>query len=1464
MPDQLEEISDQGPRGPVDEDGPKLDQIMQARGYQMEMFEESMRQNIIVAMDTGSGKTHVYGSCSFCCRNLIECYAALNNLLSSSIRAVMRIEAELERLPLHKLVWFLAPTVALCEQQYRVLQLHLPVHQARFLSGDIVDRWSDQRQWDAILKNIRIVVSTHQVLSDALTHGFVKMEALGLMVFDEAHHCIKNHPANRIMRDFYRPLTFKGPGCDRPHILGLSASPIITNDKFGIQVIEGNLDAIARSPKRHREDLLKQVHHPALVNLFYPRPSMYANHGSFGTQTLRSLLSAFNELDIRDDPWVISLKSSTDPRDQAVLQEILVNHKTYTHQQIQLLVNRSINIYQELGGWAADIYISFCIRRFKAAVVANDDLQLSYTDEEKRYVYKILDKVYLISDDQALPEYLTEITDKVRCLLKFLVAEASPTFAGIVFAERRATVAVLSQIIALHPDTRDLFKCGAFVGLSGSSRRKRNIADLAEIKDQWSHLDEFRDRSRNLIVATSVLEEGIDVPGCKVVVCFDRIPNVKSFIQRRGRARQAKSKLALLLEENSLSSVDIFHELEREMKRIYEDDQREFEALQIQENELEQSNQKLQVNSTGALLTFDNAKSHLYHFCNTLSSDAYVDRGPRFSIEEDRCGNVRARVVLPLSVDPSVRTFIGKFWWRTEKAAKKDAAFEAYVGLYNAGLINDNLLPLRLPKSEFDRTAVGNEQLAVLSVDERLDPWAGIAQQITHSDNLIGSKLTVEKAGQQSLDMLMWLPHALPSNIQFQIQWDIATVFSIALEGQATRRSSTDNFTHLSEANYLLYNSVYRSRIEPGRLDFPALFTPNIALNVMQSWTKRSAGALPASDALVQNAGLAAVGLVRNRSRFGAPHVLQRTKPLDDCPDLESIREEEDLLADGPYLEVCRLSKRTDFLHALALPSSDPGDISRPPLRYLPISQCDVDILPFIYAQFALFIPSIMHQCGKWILAQRLCETTLSSVEFNDLDLVVTALCASSAREAVDYQRLEFLGDSILKFSVSLQLMDEHGNWHEGYLSAEKDRLVSNSRLSKASTHVGLDKYILTKAFTGSKWRPNYISNLLRLEGLEKREMSSKVLADVVEALIGAAFIDGGYEKAFKCLKVFLPEVNWLPLEQRKKSIYDQFPSDQKLPPVFTELEVLVGHNFGKKRLLLEAMTHASFSGDVSARSYQRLEFLGDAVLENLVVSYLFRHNPQLSVQEMHLMKTALVNANFLAFLCLEWLIEQDRIDVLVNPSSGEFEEVHAPVQHHFWKFMRHNSSAELVKAQRAVVRRHAELREQLKNALVHGNVYPWASLASLGAEKFFSDIVESLLGAVYLDASDASSACEKVAERIGILPYLRRLVSGQVHMLHPKEELGRLASNKRIRYTTGIEEVEGNNRYWCSVSMDEEKICRVSDGVSRVEVETRAADNALKVLFQERPQLEPSLEQPGEAAQLEDQIYSSKEGDRD
>ena len=84
-------------------------------------------------------------------------------------------------------------------------------------------------------------------------------------------------------------------------------------------------------------------------------------------------------------------------------------------------------------------------------------------------------------------------------------------------------------------------------------------------------------------------------------------------------------------------------------------------------------------------------------------------------------------------------------------------------------------------------------------------------------------------------------------------------------------------------------------------------------------------------------------------------------------------------------------------------------------------------------------------------------------------------------------------------------------------------------------------------------------------------------------------------------------------------------------------------------------------------------------------------------------------------------------------------------------------------------------------------------------------------------------------------MPYLRRVLENEIAVLHPKEELGQLADHDKVRYVLGKEGEEGEERLSCTVIVGETPVVKVGDGLSTMEVQTRAADEACKILRRER-----------------------------
>ncbi|CAD6442536.1 bfe48028-85c3-4dec-9829-fa7c77296083 [Sclerotinia trifoliorum] len=1376
------------------------DVIVTPRTYQLEMLEESLKRNIIVAMDTGSGKTHV---------------------------AVLRILAELERMEPDKLIWFLAPTVALCTQHNEYLQLNISSVLVKLLVGsDGVDRWTEQRQWDAILKDVKIAVSPYQVLLDALTHGFVRMERLSLIIFDEAHNCLNKAPGAKIMTSFYHPYKSISP---LPHILGLSASPVMRSDPQSLSLVEETLDAVCRTPKIHQADLRLRVKLPVLSIIEYsPEPEYLI------TKTVASLGKVITDLNISEDPYVLALKSSGSEKSQRELAKLLSNYKTNSQKELRLIYNTSKTILVELGSWAADYYVSAVVTKYLKAMKARDVFAvMDLAATERVYIAKALKQVEISPSVFSVTD---KTSNKVAKLLKTILQQ-EPPFSAIIFVEERATVFVLAHLLSHHPLTKERFKIGTMVGSSSNSKRTQIVGELVDLDEQKDTLSRFKLGKIDILIATNVLEEGIDVRACNLVICFSKPSNLKSFIQRRGRARQQDSKLILL--DSPGGKVIDWHELERNMRKMYEDEMRELQHIFEIENVDEQSEDGrfLRIESTGARLDLDNAVAHLYHFCSVLTAKDFVDLRPDFVYSFDLGTDfVRAKVILPLSVPETFRVHESRGVWLSEKGAAKDAAFEAYVALHKGGLVNDNLLPLMVHDKVIDELTSKpvDTRASLLEVKERLDPWLDVARAWQEAKNNPG----IVRTSVMSLDdlkMELCLPIEPPPIPPLTLHWDSSTKFSVEFTNDTEIGTTEDMISRALKDTHLLLSGAFSRRFD--------IFSRR---TVVQFITNRAPASLSLDCMTVPPDEPSQItGFIREFGKLAQPYIFKKwlpsKPPVNEVqhPYLDYPNAPENV----PYLALIPVMRRTDFLHKVETQSSSS---SKQFSCVLPASVCVQDAMPFQLVQFGMMIPSITHHIEVQLIVDRLRKTILKDLEISDRSLVQTAITHASYSLTSNYQRLEFLGDSILKLCTSVQLVSEYPLWPEGYLSAMKDRIVSNSRSSRAAVELGLDEYIITKKFTGSKWRPMYVEDYLKITEQKRREMSSKVLSDVVEALIGACMVDGGIPKALKSLQLFFPELNWLALETRQMSLYQRAPDDLHLPIALRPIEQILAYTFTKKSLLVEAMTHPSYIS--GTQSLERLEFLGDAILDNIIVTAMWSHETELSHFQMHLLRSALVNADFLAFLCMEMSIEQDVID-LTEGKDHKIHETHTGRRFSLVNFLRHSSTTFSIYQKQALAR-HQELREEILAVIKTGDKFPWTLLSRLDARKFFSDMIESLLGAIWID-SGSLDACTKLVERMGILRYMRRILREGVRIMHPKEELGILADSEDVKYVLwnrrmGCEDekdekdekdnrTEGEEKsgteYLCKVFIGGREIVEVGGGVRKEEIQARAAEAAMEIL---------------------------------
>lgn len=323
------------------------------------------------------------------------------------------------------------------------------------------------------------------------------------------------------MQNFYHGR--KSQGLAVPKILGLTASPVMRSDPKSVSKIEQTLDAICRTPKKFRSELRLHVKLPAMTQVHYdPPPTLY-------TPAVESLRDSWRSMQIKEDPYYLSLLRNNTQRAQRALEALILNQKTWSREQIKSFYIIAQRVNEELGDWAADYYVSHVVSKVLKLVDEADKNFgiLDVSKAEKQYVAKVLRQVKVNERSHSW-----SVTDKAAKLIEILLGESDPS-TGIVFvkvihiseasrctrglnllilSQERATASVLAHLLRVHPQTREKFTVGTVVGSSQHAKRTQSIGELLDVESAKDTLSLFKSGKINLAIATSVLEEGIDVP----------------------------------------------------------------------------------------------------------------------------------------------------------------------------------------------------------------------------------------------------------------------------------------------------------------------------------------------------------------------------------------------------------------------------------------------------------------------------------------------------------------------------------------------------------------------------------------------------------------------------------------------------------------------------------------------------------------------------------------------------------------------------------------------------------------------------------------------------------------------------------------------------------------------------------------------------------------------------------------
>ncbi|CAK5078022.1 unnamed protein product [Meloidogyne enterolobii] len=227
-------------------------------------------------------------------------------------------------------------------------------------------------------------------------------------------------------------------------------------------------------------------------------------------------------------------------------------------------------------------------------------------------------------------------------------------------------------------------------------------------------------------------------------------------------------------------------------------------------------------------------------------------------------------------------------------------------------------------------------------------------------------------------------------------------------------------------------------------------------------------------------------------------------------------------------------------------------------------------------------------------------------------------------------ERLEFLGDAVVEFLTTIHLFFLFTELDEGGLATFRSALVQNRHLATLGDRLGLQHFMV------------YAHGPDLCHSADLRH----AMANTFEALMAAVFLDSGLEQCDKIFAnaLFINESNllqiWTNLPEhplKKDTPYGDRHLISSVPclKLLVEFERCIGITFKHIRLLAKAFTRRNVPYNFLTLGHnQRLEFLGDTILQLLTSEYLYKQFPYHQEGHLSLLRTCLVQATTQAVVC--------------------------------------------------------------------------------------------------------------------------------------------------------------------------------------------------------------------------------------
>lgn len=493
------------------------------RLYQQTIFATAASKNTLVVLPTGMGKTQI---------------------------ALMLAAHRLVQYPSSKIL-IVAPTKPLVEQIMCVFKKYIefPEEKITMFTGNV----SPEKRLE-LWGQCQIIASTPQSIENDIMGNKIKLDDVSLLIVDEAHRAVGDYSYTWLAKQYEKTARF-------PRILGLTASPGSDLEKINevisnlfIEEIEVRVDSDPDVRPYVQEvdikwievelpDELKQVLR-YLKDCFQTKVKEIEKLGFLS----EARLNLESKIDILKLQAHLQSEIAQGNRDFNILRSLsLAAEAMKVQHAIELLETQGVN---SLKVYLEDIESQALTSKVKAVQNLVADLYFRTA---------LMKTKNLVLSDVEHPKLLKLLSYMKEKLVLFENKE----YKAIIFSQYRDTCEKIVKELSIVGISARLF-------VGQANKRQKGLSQ----KKQIDILEQFRNGEFQILVSSSVGEEGLDIPQVDEVIFYEPIPSAIRQIQRRGRTgRQDKGLVTIFLTKDTRDVGYRWsaHHKEKRMFRILKD-----------------------------------------------------------------------------------------------------------------------------------------------------------------------------------------------------------------------------------------------------------------------------------------------------------------------------------------------------------------------------------------------------------------------------------------------------------------------------------------------------------------------------------------------------------------------------------------------------------------------------------------------------------------------------------------------------------------------------------------------------------------------------------------------------------------------------------------------------------------------------------------------------------------------------